>query len=76
MNFELFASSDAARPAYRGRYSVQGSVAEVEIAELGFNTGLTLGAGQVAAVASAIASHVAQVEGSLVSFGLVDGVQQ
>jgi|GEM_PF-5063699 len=74
--FEVFDSTDAARPAFPGQYTVSGGTAELRVDDVGLRSGLTLSAGQQTAVQSAIDSYVAQVEGSMISFGLVDGVQQ
>lgn len=75
---EIFASSDAAQPAYRGTYAVDtaSSTARLEIPGLGFQTGLTLSGAQVASVVSAIDAFRDDVEGSMISFGVVDGTQE
>lgn len=78
MQFELFDAQDAARPPFNGTYFVNADalVASLRIDGIGFETGKTLTAGQATAAINVINSHVDTVEGSMVSFGLVDGTQQ
>ena len=76
MQFELYASSDAARPPFPGTYIVRNGVASIEVEGVRKHTGVTLTNPQNNSVANAIDSHVAQVENSMISFGLVPGVQQ
>jgi hypothetical protein len=73
--FELFASSDAARPPYRGTYRVDATAttASIEIPGLGINTGITLSGPQAANVVAFIDDLVGTIEGSMDTFGLVDG---
>ncbi len=77
-NIEIFASSDAAQPAYRGTYTVDANAgtATLRIDRLGFETGLTLSPGQRTAVITNIDQHRDNVENSMISFGVVDGTQQ
>lgn len=77
-SFELYASSDAARPPFRGTYRVDAtaSTASIEIERLGVETGLTLTGPQAAATVTFIDDFVATVEGSMDTFGLVAGTQQ
>lgn len=78
MRFELFVSSDAAKPPFRGSYDVdaQASTAEIKIERLAFETGVTLSPAQAAAAQATLDSHRDTVEGSVISFGLADGTQQ
>jgi len=75
---EIFASSDNAQPAYAGTYAVDtgSSTARLEIPGLGFQTGLTLSGAQVTSVINAIDAFRDDVEGSTISFGVVDGTQE
>jgi len=78
MSFELYASSDAAAPAYRGSYDVDAAsnTAKVKIERIGFEGGITISAGQATSVTNSIASIVADVESSMAQFGLANGTQQ
>ena len=78
LELEIFASSDSAQPAYDGTYRIDAndSKATLEISRIGFERGVTLNPGQVAAVAADIAEHVANVENSMTQFGMVVGTQQ
>lgn len=78
VSFELFVSSDGARPALRGQYSisVNDSSARIQVEGLGIDTGVTLNAGQRTTVISNVDQHRDNVENSMISFGLVDGSQQ
>ena len=75
---EIFASSDAAQPAYAGTYTLDAtaSTAKLEIPGLGFQTGLTLSGAQATSVIDSIDAHRDNVEDSMISFGVVDGTQQ
>ena len=77
-NVEIFASSDNAQPAYAGTYAVDtgAATARLEIPGLGFQTGLTLSPPQVTSVINAIDAFRDDVEGSTISFGVVDGTQE
>ena len=75
VRFELYSSTDNALPPYQGVYESDAvtGVSRLRIERLGVDTGITLTNPQKDAVTNAIAGYVAQVEGSMVSFGLVDG---
>jgi hypothetical protein len=78
LDFELFDADDAARPSFNGFYNVNANtrIASLDIEELGFSTGKTITVGQANSAIAVIDSHVDQVEDSMVTFGLVAGVQQ
>ena len=77
-NVEIFASSDAAQPVYRGTYTVDANAptAHLQIPGLGFQTGLTLTGPQATGVTNSIDSHRDNIEDSMVLFGVVDGTQE
>lgn len=75
---ELFVSTDSSRLPIRGTYSVSAQTLQARLLfeGLAFEHGVSLTAAQGGAVASAIAGIRADVESSLVNFGLVAGTVQ
>jgi hypothetical protein len=78
MQFELFVFGDNSKPPYAGTYEidVDGLIAYIRIDRLNFDTGVNLTPPQATAIINQINDHVANVEDSMITLGVVDGTQQ